>query len=646
MSAITAVFHREEQYDVKTDGSNLMESLSVHPCNSAYAWSKQNVFLGCHNQWITPESVGERNPYYDAERGLVITADAIIDNRAELFEELGIENGLRKEITDTELILLSYVKWRDNSPKHLIGDFSFIIWDEKEHKLFACRDFSGTRTLYYHWDGTRIAICTIIEPLLKLPEVERSLNEGWLAQYLAINVAIPAVDSATTVYNNIWQLPASHSLTVVKGELKVTSYSVLDNVSKTRFKTDEQYVEAFQEIFQRAVNDRLRTHRGVGSQLSGGLDSGSVVAYAARSLNYTNRKLHTFSYIPPEDFIDFTPRYNVANESPYIQKTVEYIGGIDAHYLDFKDRNSYIDIDTNLDLLEMPYKNFMNTFWVRGIYEKAAEQDIGILLSGGRGNMTVSWGFAIEGYSLLLKQLRWLRLLKEIKVYSLRMGTGRKRVLSSILNASFPLLSRNKKEVDIKPESIIRSDFAEKTKVYELLRQHGLDESSSFLENNIYKFRWWHFREPFHWNSTNTLATKLSLANNILGRDPTNDIRTIRYCLSVPEDQYVLDGYSRALIRRSTDGMLPDEVRLNQHVRGSQGEDWLHRIKPHWDTFINEAEEMSQNARLLQYIDKSKLDKALSQYKAREAQPDQASDDNLRILMWCLILNRFMNRKL
>ena len=69
---------------------------------------KNNVFFGCHAQWITPESVGEQLPFYDYERQLAITADAIIDNRKELFEKLQVDHADRKNMTDSELILLSY----------------------------------------------------------------------------------------------------------------------------------------------------------------------------------------------------------------------------------------------------------------------------------------------------------------------------------------------------------------------------------------------------------------------------------------------------------------------------------------------------------------------------------------------------------
>lgn len=99
--------------------------------------------------------------------------------------------------------------------------------------------------------------------------------------------------------------------------------------------------------------------------------------------------------------------------------------------------------------------------------------------------------------------------------------------------------------------------------------------------SNIFQQRKSHFEEVFHWNVSNTLATKLSLRHSVWKRDPTNDLRVIRFCLSLPEEQYVQNGLDRALIRRSTGNLLPDEVRLNQRIQGVQGAYWVHRMNPH-----------------------------------------------------------------
>lgn len=642
MSAITAIYMTERQSSTLDQGSKIMSALAKFPCHTIQAWHKDNVFLGCHNQWITPESIDELNPLYDSLRQLVIAADAIIDNRKELFDLLAVPYARRVDITDAELILLSYAKWGKEAPRFLIGDYAFIIWDEREQRLFAARDSSGSRTLYYHWNGFRLALCTTMKPLLGLPQVEKRLNEQWLAQYLAICTAILTVDASLNVYQDIYELPPAHSMTVEGNQVKTSRYITIKADKKLRFKQDEQYVEAFRDVFEEAVNARSRTYRHVGSHLSGGLDSGAVVAYAAKMLRSKNKPLHTYSYIPTDDFIDYTPKNRMANETPYIESVVKHIGGIKANYLNFQDTNSYTEIDSLLDILEMPYKNFANSFWIKGIFEKAAEQNVGVLLNGARGNMTISWGYAIENYMLLFKQLRWIRLAQELKAYSMKRSTGRARVLSEMMS-TWPALNRNKGHVLVKPRAIINPDFARKTKVTEQLQMHGMDATGIFTETNIYKFRKWHFEDLFHWYSTNTINSKLSLSYGLWSRDPSNDIRVIQFCLSVPEDQYVLHGLDRALIRRATENHLPDQVRMNQTVRGIQGADWLHRMQAFWPSFIEEAKQMSRDDTILQFLDGAIINDALSKYQDA-VHSKNANDQDLRVLMWSVIVYRFLKR--
>ena len=148
MSAIVGIFHMNGEPISIEHSNGMIKSLEKYPADDVQIWIKGNIFFGCHAQWITPESVGEKLPYYDHDRKLAITADAIIDNRDELFDKLNIEKSKRSLLTDSELILLAYYKWGEESPKYLVGDFAYMIWDEREQKLFGARDFSGSRTLY------------------------------------------------------------------------------------------------------------------------------------------------------------------------------------------------------------------------------------------------------------------------------------------------------------------------------------------------------------------------------------------------------------------------------------------------------------------------------------------------------------------
>ena len=86
MSAITGIYHLNGDRAHIQYGRDLMKALQKYPADSIQTWYSHSIYLGCHAQWITPESVGERLPFYDDERQCAITADAIIDNRKELFE--------------------------------------------------------------------------------------------------------------------------------------------------------------------------------------------------------------------------------------------------------------------------------------------------------------------------------------------------------------------------------------------------------------------------------------------------------------------------------------------------------------------------------------------------------------------------------
>lgn len=622
-------------------GTVMMEALRKYPADDVQVWHGGHAFLGCHAQWITPESVGEPLPYYDAERRLAITADAIIDNRKELIEKIGIQYIYGNELSDSRLILLAYAKWGEETPKYLVGDFAFMIWDEREHKLFGARDFSGSRLLYYRCADEHFAFSTVMEPLLTLPSVRRTLNEQWIAEFLAIPFAVDAVDVSATVYEQIKQVPPSHSITVRETGIVFQQYCTLNTGSRLRLKSNEEYEEALREVLGEAVKARLRTHRKVGAHLSGGLDSGSVASIAAKALRDMNKPLYTYSYVPVDEFTDWTHRSRVANEKPHIRATVEHVGNIVDHYLSFEENNSYSDIDDWLDVLEMPYKFYENSYWLNGIYREAEREGIGVLLNGQRGNWTISWGFALDYQALLLRRFRWYRLQKEMRSYCEKVGAVRRKVLKSVAYKAFPALTNMLVPVneDYNPQ-MINPRFAAKMKVLERIAKErinivGKHESSYAVKKN-------QFEKLYYWNLNGVIGTKMSLRHRLWERDPTNDLRVVRFCLTVPEEQYVQDGVARSLIRRATRQDLPEQVRMNLRVKGIQGADGVHRMTPMWPAFYHEAEQLMRDPAISEYVDMERLKLALS--RIREPKPELVFEMDFRIVMRSLIFARFLKR--
>jgi asparagine synthase (glutamine-hydrolysing) len=640
MSAIAGIYHLNGEPVSSEHKNGIMKGLEHYPANDIQTLQKENIFLGCHAQWITPESVNEVLPYYDYESQMMITSDAIIDNRGELFSKLDVDTYRRNGIPDSLLILLAYQKWGEDCPKYLIGDFAFMIWDEKNQKLFGARDFSGGRTLYYYSSFSKFAFCTTINPLLDLPYVSRELNKEWIAEFLVIKGMVDVADTSITPYKHIKQLPPAHSITVTKGNVILKRYPYLNSSEKLLFKSNEEYVEAFQDVFQEAVKSRIRTYKKVGSQLSGGLDSGSIVSFAARELRKEDKQLHTFSYLPASDFSDYTASHVIANEKPYIKSTVEFVGDLKDYYFDFKERSAYSEIDNIMHQMEIPFKFYVNSFWLKGMFEEANKRDIGVLLNGGRGNLSISWGDAFPYYATLLKQLKWKRLLDEINQFSLNVGSGRKKVLSSVVRHAFPIL-QGKSGNSSRDLPLISPIFAESTKIYEKLSMFGLDMSGRSILKDPKKLREDHFNQLFNWNASNTLATKLSLSHSLWKRDPTNDLRVIRFCMALPDEQYVQNGLNRALIRRSTKNFLPDQVRLNMKVRGVQGVDWVHRMIPRWKEFKDEVDGMCKDKEFLEIVNGQKLHEA-SAFLEQEIKPEHAYSSHLKTLMDSLVVYRFL----
>ena len=268
MSIIYGLYHKN-QTGTGESNTRILSDLERYQCDKTGSYQKGPVFMVCSLHCITPESLQETLPYEDKEASLVITADAIIDNREELFKMLSRTG--EKHLPDSPLILEAYKKWGIHCPEKLAGDFAFAIWDEKKQELFCARDHKGRKTLYYHTTSALFAFSTLLEPLLNTKGIKNELNETYIADFLAISGVIHEINSETTIYKNIFSLPPAHSMLVSKERVKRWRYWELKKTTEIKFDTDAEYEAAFREIYSEAVRCRLRCIKDVGILLSGGL---------------------------------------------------------------------------------------------------------------------------------------------------------------------------------------------------------------------------------------------------------------------------------------------------------------------------------------------------------------------------------------
>ncbi|SFI28385.1 asparagine synthase (glutamine-hydrolysing) [Paenibacillus sp. UNC496MF] len=644
MSAIAGLLRLDGGTAGREEGAAMMAAMERYDADDVGTWTDGPVFLGCRAKWITPESVHERLPFHDPANGLAIVSDAMLDNRRELFGLLDVPQGLRAGMPDGELILLAYRKWGRSAPEYLIGDFAFVLWDETNRLLFGARDLLGHRCLYYSQSGGRFAFATAMAPLLALPGAAKALNEAWLAEFMAIPEMYESTDVGATPYRNVHQVPPAHAVVVADGRVSLFGYGSLEPKEMLRLKSDGEYEEAFRDVFREAVKSRLRTHRQVAATLSGGLDSGAVASFAARALRDEGKRLHTYSYVPAGDFEDWTPASATADESRYMKATARHVGNISDRYLDFDGISPMAQVDEWLDILETPYKFFENSFWLKGVHEQAAGQGAGVLLTGARGNFTVSWGPAVYVYARLLREMKWLRLMREFQLYRANKGIGGSRLLSFICREAFPALGRRgggEAGPGI-PELLIHPDFARRTGVFGKLRDNRIGPNGTLIDDPV-EVRKEKLKSLPVGNKNGASATKLSLRYGVWERDPTSDPRVVRFCFSVPVEQYAKGGFDRALIRRATKHYLPDEVRLNQRVRGIQGADWVHRILPAWAPLERELRQLCADPAAEAYLHTGRIREALDALGGAP-RPEHAFRPELRMLMRSLIIYRFLKR--
>ena len=124
-------------------------------------------------------------PLHDQPNGIWVVADVRLDNREELNETL---QGRRHPIpSDPELLVLGYRRWGNNLAGHLIGDFAFVLWDERDRTLYAARDPFGVRPLYYHSNARRLVFATEVVQVLALKDFERKIEERAVIDYLSDN---------------------------------------------------------------------------------------------------------------------------------------------------------------------------------------------------------------------------------------------------------------------------------------------------------------------------------------------------------------------------------------------------------------------------------------------------------------------------
>jgi asparagine synthase (glutamine-hydrolysing) len=240
--------------------------------------SASRVAIGNNRLSIIDLSASGHQPMCNEDRTIWVVYNGETYNFAELREEL-VQDGHRfKSHTDTEVLVHLYEKYGPEMVKRLNGMFALAIWDTKSQELWIFRDRMGIKPLYYTQVGGRLYFASEIKALLACDEVEAKIDHRSLYRYLAY-LYVPNPDS---MFQQIFKLPPGYGLRWHKGEIRVECYWDLSYGDCSR-ESEANLADQLRELLVKATQRQMIADVPLGFFLSGGLDSSTLVACAARA---------------------------------------------------------------------------------------------------------------------------------------------------------------------------------------------------------------------------------------------------------------------------------------------------------------------------------------------------------------------------
>lgn len=241
------------------------------------------VGLGHRRLAIIDLSPAGHQPMMTADGNYVLTYNGEVFNFQELQVELVALGHQFHSRTDSEVVLHAYAEWGPACVDRFNGMFAFAVWDRRKRALFLARDRYGIKPLYYTLAGSAFLFGSEVKAILAHPDYRLTLDKEGLLEYFSFQNFV----TDRTLFKDVALLPAGTHLTVCQDVARLPKpRQYWDyNFREPEIIADErEYVEELDRLLQQAVLRQLVSDVDVGSYLSGGIDSGSLTAIAARQL--------------------------------------------------------------------------------------------------------------------------------------------------------------------------------------------------------------------------------------------------------------------------------------------------------------------------------------------------------------------------
>ncbi|MGH2538598.1 MAG: asparagine synthase (glutamine-hydrolyzing) [Candidatus Promineifilaceae bacterium] len=509
----------------------------------------QTAGLACRRLSIIDLQTG-RQPIGNEDGSLWLAYNGEVYNYRPLRAELERRGHIFRSLSDSEVVLHAYEEYGPACLERFNGMFAFAIWVPAERRLFLARDRLGIKPLYYWAGREELVFGSELKAILVHPAAPRELNLSALDHFLALEY----IPGPQTIFNGIHKLPAGHWLLAEAGNVQLRRYW---DVAPAEVAGDERScAEQLTSLLDDAVRLQMVSDVPIGAFLSGGLDSGAVLASMSRA--------------SPEPVRAFSIGFDDAsyNELPYARLVARACGARHEEAVLAPDIAALAaEIVCHLD---EPFADF--SLFPTYLVSKLARQSVKVVLSGDGGDELFA-GYDTYVAQQMDRYYRWLP------------GSVRRRTLPAALARVPPrpakkgLVNRAKRFVEGAgmPAAfgharwMIFMSQAERAALFRPEVQSGLYENGRPLL--------WALRAHFEAGGFEGLARqqyvdlksylvddiltkvdRMSMAVSLEARVPLLDHRLVEFALNLPPHMKLRRGRTKALLRRAMAGRLPPEV--------------------------------------------------------------------------------------
>jgi asparagine synthase (glutamine-hydrolysing) len=518
---------------------NLGRATNRFALDGTFALCRGRVGMGFQPYHTHQRSCLESQPLVD-DRGNMLTLDGRLDNHTELCGLLKIQD---QNLPDSVIVLTAFERWGEACFSRFVGDWALSLWCDTNRSLYLARDHAGTRTLYFELAEGVILWSTFLETFMT-GKKSRDLDEGFAACYLSCQ---PIRD--LTPYKGITAVSPAHYYVVREDKITrktLWQWMVKDTI---RYRTDTEYEEHFLSLFQQSVRRRTGPGAPILAQLSGGMDSSSIVCVSDH--------MRRDQGASPDELIDTLSYYDDSepswNERPYFTAVEQERGKSGVHIeASFMDR-TYEPVPASEGVYHLPGPDSSAIEFERKVAKAVDGYDYRVILSGNGGDEVLGGvplpypelaDYAISGSLRLL--------LKSAVAWSLTSRTPLIQTLFQTSKYIYDLYRPSYLDANSTPAWLAPhlKRICSTLKKRDRTVDGRLGRKPGSVSNGI---AWWSVLEALP-SLFPCSETRYEYRYPYLDRD------LVEFLFSIPREQLVRPGRRRSLMRRALRNIVPEEI--------------------------------------------------------------------------------------